>query len=400
MHHDPTGSADSRNRDRTPHRRLLTALFFAAILPCCAPASGTDDRVTVAAKPDSVVLTWLSVTSWLLEAGDTRILFDGYVSRVDRSTVDPGGTSTTAAPPDETAVSEIRDAMLPDGRLDWILVGHAHWDHAFDTPAWARLTGARIAGAKTVCLQVTALGIPAARCTRIEGGESFVAGDNVRVRAVRWHHSGDSTANGRRLRAPLELREAPVVAANGGLRPGFLEDYPNGGGSRAWLVTIDTRRGPVRIFWSNTGNPLAWDTLIDADSAFFREQRIDLSNLEWAASPIPTRDHLARALRDEGSDSVDLWIGFGNATHVRQALSLLHPRAFTPHHWDDFWAPLRDGAGTTFPREALDVLFDSTGTRLVLTPRYFDRIVIGPRGTVVRDGTVLRDVLGVTDSVR
>lgn len=369
----------------------LGALLFSVLCAC-----GAREDAIALEDADDITLTWLSVTSWLLEAGDTRVLMDGYVSRVDRTTVNADGTSTAFAPLDTAAVDRVRRALLPDGGLDWILLGHGHWDHAFDTPAWSMLTGARIAGARTICHQAAAFDVPAERCTPVEGGEVITLGPGVRARAVRWHHSGDSTNNGRVLRAPLELRGPPPVdSATGGLRPGFIEDYPNGGGARAWLVTIETGSGPVTLFWSNTGNVDAWDVAIDADSVLFREQHIDTRHLEWAASDEPTRDHLAEALAAESLDGVDLWIGWGNDAHVRQVSELLRPRHFAPQHWDDFWTPLHEGPGRAFRSSGLERLGAAAGFAVLVPAQYFDRIRLNVRGATLEDGAALREALGI-----
>lgn len=332
------------------------------------------------ALPDDVTLTWLSVTNWLLEAGATRILLDGYVGRVDRTTVDEMGGSTAPATPDSTTVRAVLDAASP-GRsdIDLLLVGHTHWDHALDTPAWARRTGGRIIGARTACHQARAFGIET--CTPVEGGETFDAGP-VHIRAVRWPHSGDSiTASGRRLRAPLELRTTPVPdPVTGGLQPGYLRDYPNGGGARAYLITVRTSRGPLTVFWSETANPQAWDAPVPADSVWFREQGIDVRHLAWSTSDLPARDHLAQAMAQEGLQSVDVWIGFPSTAHLRQVVPVLHPRAFVPQHWDDFWVPLLEGAGEPPNPAPLETVLDSAGSRVVMPRAVFDRFRLTPDG--------------------
>src|SRR5918992_1404701 len=270
-------------------RQRTLALIASAFIAAACTQTGSTSRTAAGVTadtlfPQAVRLTWLSVTNWLLEAADTRLLLDGYVTRVDRRLVSADGFSTGPATIDRAALTRVVDAVIPDRGLDWILVGHGHWDHAFDTPGWASLTGARVVGARTICHQVVALGVPSSRCTPVEGSEVIDVSPSVRVRVVRWHHSGDTSTNGRRLRAPLELR-APARRdpTTGGLRPGFLEDYPNGGGSRAYLITVRTRSGPVTVFWSNTGNPGAWDVPVPVDSALLRQQGVDMSRFEWAA---------------------------------------------------------------------------------------------------------------------
>ncbi|MEQ9568884.1 MAG: hypothetical protein RLN75_01735, partial [Longimicrobiales bacterium] len=253
----------------------------------------------------------------------------------------------------------------------------------------------RLVGARTVCFQAEARGIPPDRCDPVEGGEVIQAGPWVEVRVVRWHHSGDSTVAGRRLRAPMELSAPPTLAEAGGLRPGYLEDYPNGGGSRAYLISVETRGGPVHLFWSGTGNPLLWTETARGDSAVLADAGVELEGLEWAVSDVPTRDQLAAAVRDAGIEEVDLWLGFGNSAHVRQVMQVVRPRAFAPQHWDDFWAPITVGVVEPYPGRALPALLDEEGITFVEPRQFFDRFSVSPTGVRALDGAALRERLGV-----
>jgi hypothetical protein len=259
--------------------KRLAAGALALLIAFAAPSPGEAQR-----PPDGVRLTWLSVTNWLLEAGDTRILLDAGFSRVPESAIVDWSRSTGAVTADTALALRIVEAVAPGRRLDWILVGHGHFDNSLDASALARATGARIAGARTICHQAVALGVEAERCLAVEGGEVIEIGPFVRMRVVRWHHSGASSSEvGRLLRAPLELRAPPTPdPATGGLRPGIHEDYPNGGGSRGYLITVQTSWGPVTLLWTNTGNAEAWDVVLDADSTLLGERGVDMSNLEWA----------------------------------------------------------------------------------------------------------------------
>ena len=363
--------ATARGRRPAAPRARAAALGLAVLAAACH----SPREARPAAESPEVSLTWLSVTNWLVEAGDTRILLDGYLTRIDRRLVEADGSSHGPAVTDTAELRRLLARAAPDLRLDWILVGHGHWDHAFDVPAIARMTGARIAGPRTVCLQVEALGLEPGRCVPVEGGEVLEL-DGVRAHVVRWHHSGDpGTEAGRRLGSPLELRAAPPVdPATGGLRPGFLEDYPNGGGGRAYLLSIGDDRTAGTIFWSNSGNPAAWDTALRADTAFLRAAGVDLSNLEPAGDRRPTREILAAALAAEGLDGVDVWIGFPGAEHVRQVVPSLRPATFVPHHWDDFWTPISSGVGRPFTGEAIRPYLDSAGVALVIPAAYYERL--------------------------
>jgi hypothetical protein len=99
---------------------------------------------------------------------------------------------------------------------------------------WARETGAQIIGARSTCFQAIAQGIPASRCTIVEGGEVLDLGKSVTVRVVRWNHWGDPSVHPflAMLQAPVELKAVPDAA--NGLRPGVFEDFPNGGGTRSY----------------------------------------------------------------------------------------------------------------------------------------------------------------------
>jgi glyoxylase-like metal-dependent hydrolase (beta-lactamase superfamily II) len=37
----------------------------------------------------------------------------------------------------------VRDAVLGDKKLDYLLVGHSHFDHSWDTPTWSKMTARR-----------------------------------------------------------------------------------------------------------------------------------------------------------------------------------------------------------------------------------------------------------------
>ncbi len=79
------------------------------------------------------------------------------------------------------------------------------------------------------------------------------------MRVVRWNHSGDPAKN-REQHDPVELEAIPRQdPATGGLKAGVAEDFPNGGGNRGFLFTVDgpgdatagsTRTRPAR--WTCT----------------------------------------------------------------------------------------------------------------------------------------------------
>jgi hypothetical protein len=265
--------------------------------------------------------------------------------------------SRAAYRPDSAAVARV--AALLGGRdaVQALLNGHSHFDHAFDAATWATLTRAEVYGPRSTCLQLAAQDVPASRCTTVQGGETLALGEGVTVRVVRWNHSGDHAVNPEQ-HDPTELADVPKRdPANGGLRPGLAEDFPNGGGSRAFLFTIATRDGPLTIFFSNTGSPVDLDQPIVVDGTSY-------------GAPI---ENLRAALRDAGLTSVDLWIASGGAPLARLVLPVLNPKAYLPVHWDDFFAPLEAGVTTPYADPALESMLERGGITLVRPAQYLDR---------------------------
>ena len=74
------------------------------------------------------------------------------------------------------------------------------------------------------------------------------------MRVVRWNHSGDPAVNPEQHN-PVELNAVPVRdPATGGLRAGVAEDFPNGGGNRAYLFIVDGPDGRFSWFFNNSAS--------------------------------------------------------------------------------------------------------------------------------------------------
>jgi len=99
-----------------------------------------------------VYLTWMSNTNWLIETGDVCILLDGWITRIPRpERIDlrkPETLIMEPVLPDTAGVRRVYDVLGKMG-IDYILSGHSHFDHSFDTAVWARLTGAKIMGPRS-----------------------------------------------------------------------------------------------------------------------------------------------------------------------------------------------------------------------------------------------------------
>jgi L-ascorbate metabolism protein UlaG (beta-lactamase superfamily) len=314
-----------------------------------------------AAGPDHVDLTWMSISNVYYELGGLRILTDGYITRLPQDAFfgGGGGLGRTRRPfvPDVGAVRRVLDAIGGPRSVTLLLTGHSHFDHSFDTATWSRLTGARIIGSETTCLQAEAQAIPPARCTVVSGGERLTLAEGVAVRVVRWNHSGDPAVNPEQ-HDPVELRAAPRPdPATGGLRAGVAEDFPNGGGNRAYLFVVDGPDGRFSWFYQNSASAVDLQAPIVVDG---HDYGAPLANLR-------------SALLAERLDSVDLWIGTGGLPVARLVVPVLKPRAYLPVHWDGLWGAFLAGVPQPYADAALEPFLEASGVRLVKPAQYFDK---------------------------
>lgn len=243
-----------------PHIRRSLVLALAWPVPLFAQSASHDQaRARGAGRgPDHVDITWMSISNMYYELGPLRIVTDGYITRLPKSAFSGGGGgyANTSQPftPDVPAVTRVLNALGGPQQVNLLLTGHSHFDHSFDTGTWATLTGAPIVGSKTTCLQVRAERVPAKRCSVVNGGEKRVLATGVTMYIVRWNHSGDPATNPEQHNA-VELADVPHPdPATGGLRAGVAEDFPNGGGNRAFLFVVDGPQGRFSWFFQNSAS--------------------------------------------------------------------------------------------------------------------------------------------------
>ena len=363
-------------------KRLAAGAVLACATIWSAPAS---------AAPPTVEMTWMSIANWYFKIGEKRIVMDGYITRVPESLfiaspVFPKDMYTYTKGPagvDLPAITKVRSAMLGTDKVDLLLAGHAHWDHSWDTPAWARMTGAPMIGSLSVCLQANAQGVTGDQCRIVSGGEKIVVGEGITMRVVRWNHSGDPTNPIQHF--ARELYRPPVPdAATGGLRAGVGEDYPNGGGNRAFLFTVDSPEGQLSFFVNNSASAFDLDKDVVVDGVSF-------------GSPL---GNLAAAMKDAGLTQVDAWIGTGGLPVAQMVVPVLHPKAYLPSHWDGLFNPFWPGMPYPFKDDALTAYLQAQKIPLVAETQYFDKFILSKSG-VARD--VNHDVksrLGFADAQR
>ncbi|MEP6652482.1 MAG: thrombospondin type 3 repeat-containing protein [Myxococcales bacterium] len=357
----------------------------ASVADAVAVEGGARDGKKAGGGVSHVDITWLSISNVYYELGPLNIMTDGYITRIPMSNFfgGRGGLAFTHTPnlPDVAAVRRVLDALGGPLKVNLLLTGHSHFDHSFDTATWSSLTGARIIGSKTTCFQAIAQQIASDHCRVVVGGERFTLAEGVTMRVVRWNHSGDATSNPEQHN-PIELNAMPIPdPATGGLHGGVSEDFPNGGGGRGYLFTVQGSDGPFSWFFQNSAN--AGDL----------EVPIVIDGVDYGA-PL---QNLRAAMADAGLDSVDLWIGTGGAAVARLVLPVIHPRAYLPVHWDGLYGPFLNGVtGRGYSDAALATLLTTSGVKLLTPVQYMDKWRLDRSGVQPMPNTAVKQALGFT----
>jgi hypothetical protein len=337
---------------------------------------------TFAAPPVFVDITWMSISNMYYELGPLNIVTDGYITRLPQDAFfgGGGGYAHTKRPftPDVAAVTRVMNALGPPTRVNLLLTGHSHWDHSFDTATWSKLTGARIIGSKTTCLQAQAEAVPAERCRVVDGGEAISLSDGVTMRVVRWNHSGDPAVNPEQHN-PVELKAVPVRdPATGGLRAGVAEDFPNGGGNRAYLFTVEAPGGRFSWFFNNSASAVDLHVPIVVDGVDH-------------GAPI---ENLKAAMRDAKLSGVDLWIGGSAVPVAKIALPVLAPKAFLPVHWDGLFNPFEAGVPKPYADAGVEALMKASGVRVIKPAQYMDKWRLDRSGVTPIANAEVKKALG------
>jgi L-ascorbate metabolism protein UlaG (beta-lactamase superfamily) len=115
-------------------------------------------------------LDWYGCATFALRTAGLTVFLDAYVDRAACA----AGTQVTADEIDE---------------CDWIVVGHAHFDHLYGAERIAANTGARIIGSYETVRVMEQAGVPVDQMICVAGGETVALSDSVRVSVFPSQHS-------------------------------------------------------------------------------------------------------------------------------------------------------------------------------------------------------------------
>ena len=210
------------------------------------------------------------------------------------------------------------------------------------------------------------------------GGETIPLADGVTMRVVRWNHSGDPATNPEQHN-PVELDATPRLdPQTGGLRAGVAEDFPNGGGNRAFLFVVDGPDGRFSWFYQNSA------------SAVDLHVPIVVGGTDYGA-PI---ENLKAALKAEGLESVDLWIGTGGLPVAQLVLPVIKPKAYLPVHWDGLWGAFQAGVPQPYSDPALEDFLAKSGVQLIKPDQYLDKWRLDRNGVRPVPNDAVKQALG------
>lgn len=242
------------------------------------PAAGSGAPLTV---------TWLGVSTLLLDDGSSMLMTDGYFSRPSLARVALGPVSPSTATVDGCL------ARLKVTRLEAVIPVHTHFDHVMDSALVADRTGARLVGGESAANVGRGYGLAEDRLVVAVPGEPIQLGA-FEVTLIESRHSPPD-------RFPGEI-SAPVIP------PVRVSAYRCG---EAWSTLVHHRSSGRRL-------------LIQGSAGFVKGalsgQRADVVYLGVGQLGVLPEAYL-----------VDYWA---------ETVRTVGARRVVPIHWDDFFRPL------------------------------------------------------------
>ena len=172
-----------------------------------------------------LTVTWLGVTTVLIDDGETQILVDGFFSR-------PSLADGLLRRPVSNDAAIINYAMHEFGmrRLAAIIPVHSHFDHAMDVGAIANRSSASVVGSESTANIARGAGVPEDQVLVASHGEVYAFGQ-FKVRLLATRHApigwrGSVPLDGT-IDEPLTL-PAPISAMRLGEAWSIVVEHPQG----------------------------------------------------------------------------------------------------------------------------------------------------------------------------
>lgn len=243
-------------------------------------------RFDVPAANGDFAVTFLGVSTLLLEDGESAVMTDGFFSRPSLAKV---GLSKIA--PDQARIDAAL-ARLEPVRLQGIVPLHTHFDHVLDSAVVAEKTGALLIGGESAANVGRGAGLPEERLRVVATGESLRLG----AFALTWVESDHCPPD--RFPGPIT---APVVP------PAKAKDYRCG---EAWSLLLEHLSGRTALIQGSAGYLPGALAGHRADVAYLGVGQLGVQDEDYI------RTYWAETVQTVGAKSVVLT------------------------HWDDFFRPL------------------------------------------------------------
>ena len=281
---------------------------------------------------EDVRITWLGVTSFVVQYDDKTILLDAFFSRPKLGQEE--GSS------EQGRLDFIRTmSTLGIDSLDAILIGHAHYDHAIDVGMVSLETGAPIYASATTCWIAKAQGVESEQCNEVQQGDRFSIGSlNVDVgRTIHWwpQQSGIGGAYG-------VLEEEPD--------PEHLFIVPHGGVLSFLMTFTEEENHPSILFQDSLG-------AIDADDGSHENYR----------------ENLEKMLHNQDPPSV--WMTCVDCADDKETfdeyMGIISPRIVFSMHFDGLNPILEDGLQESFQEPEWYAQSLQDGGAISVYPEYY-----------------------------
>lgn len=270
-------------------------------------------------RDGAVRVTFLGVSTLLLDDGETQLMTDGFFTRPSLPRVVSSKIAT-----DEGLVTHVLARVGAD-RVRGLFVAHSHHDHAMDCAFVAKRTGARLYGSASTLNVGRGQGVPEGQMERYRPGEEIQVGA-FHVTVLESRHSPMIWPLERLIGGEGERIDQPLPA------PARVWEYKEGG-SYDLLV----RHGTNKI-------------LIKPSANF---------------GPRPDGTQRGDPLKSVRADVVFLGVGSLGKERRRfqedyyaYTVGKLQPKLVIPIHWDNFFKPLSEKLPLTpWPLDKVEAAF-------------------------------------------